>query len=312
MFKGLENNQAVQFGEVLIINLPQGQYRVDGVEVKVGNNWDGSRFKVPVGSLLEKGHSPGKIITHYTSEEHGDLYKEVYEAFLQENRDQYRNEDCETVWPNLEVEMACRKALQEFYNKGYKPVYDTPETSWTKVDYSIVGTHEDTGSPYITTPLLLGQLNWGHGSGLYRVDASAIAASVWQEVSNKYKDKFKFDNSPHSNVHYCKINGQYLLTESGYSKDNIVLYKTTLEEAQALVKTIDRSVRGKLMSYIAPAKLSDMKAAEVQKGLTSLINSMQEVSPYQKSQGQHRSSIKHAQEMLKDITEYIEGEVLDE
>lgn len=280
IFEGLAANQAVQTGEVYCVRLSHGTYQSGGVtycvsygtgEIIVSDLDD--IYKVIPAARHVVGYSDGKETI--SIEQLNQLRKE-FDEFLDEEGDF-------AFSGNTEVEIEYVKVKNKF--RSYSPVYEEAAEKLQKVEgITLVGSLEDTGSPFIETPFISGKTSFGT-SGVYKVNLSAIAKDEWEILSQKYTD-FKFTRPTHSNVEYAQIDGKYVLTNnpSSFIKNTSVFcIKTTLEEAKSEENRVRGVIRKAVYPFVLPQGLSESLRSDLYKELQVLYKCLGEVEVKVKS-----------------------------
>jgi len=175
-------------------------------------------------------------------------------------------------YSSLEEEFECRKK-QEWLNE-YTPEYEERGHKVEDVQYIIVGSLEDTGSPYIETPFVYGNSSWSRSSGMYRCNLTKAAFDRYKEHESTFGKHFKFTNDGYRHyLHFAKINGNYIFSGESPFKDNCFVYTSTLEDAKVKIKQAIDAVDTLVMPIVCPITIDTLFVSDILKSVKSLQGS---------------------------------------
>ena len=260
MIVGLKDNEAVIFGDLVQVKLPYGSYEVDGVGL-----FGGKVVTVSKDSVINKVKTLGMETTHYYNDKEGCqdcISVEKYQALEEGSYGEWDDDLEEYVYESLEHEFECRKKREEL--QWWKPSQVDLGYELECFEYVVVGVLEDTGSPFIESPIIYGKVSWNGGRSFYKCNLSGAAFKRYSEYESKYKESVKFDND--SNRHYLRfatINGNYVFADKPPFKDNSVLYTDTLEKAKELISEAIKDVDRVLGPIVSPIELGVQDAGKL-------------------------------------------------
>ena len=256
LIKGLSQNQAVALETGFLVQLCSGTYIVNEQKLEVG--YSGVQVVTKDLNISKVEKLPSKI-SHYLSNKTGEkiLVEDYNKATAELNK--YRDEDCDLYFPDLDTEFAVRKAFEPF-DKA-RAIYSTPEEQVSHVEIKVIGSLEDTGSPYIHTPFHLGTKCWPSGSsaGIYKVDIPGIYKSEYTKFKEAHP-KTKFEEPSHSLLKYVKVDGKSIFSSlnGSYIEGKGFSIVSTLEEA----KELESSARLKIRTMLTTVVLNKVVTTE--------------------------------------------------
>ena len=214
-------------------------FEVNGLRVRTGT------IQVDVTSppVVKKVIKGVVRTTHYEDGDKNTMTVEEYNSIV----NMYKNEDYEYEYPSLDAEFEHRKAMEAL--EAYRPVQFTPEDTYEDVPTRCIGEVVDTGSVYIENALTYNAAQFSNGN-LYKVDLSAITANELNLFVDEHDLRDKYNNSTHSNVHYAKIDGDYVMTNIPYTRENESATYKTLKEAKEKEASVRKQVRSHLVSKV--------------------------------------------------------------
>lgn len=280
----------------------QGLYDINGTcqDVYIGYGGRASQFVLSEVPVLRKVTLGTRELTHY-EHEGKTLSQEEYRNILWK----YEDEDGDNYYPSLEIEFEHRKELEQL-NK-FKPVYLQHEDAFEGIETRCVGDVVDTGSRYIENALSYGKACFTN-SCFYRVNLSAVTASELAAFVEEHNLKDKYSNSTHSNVHYAKIDNNYVMTDLPYGDKDKFTMTTSLEEATKVEKETRAEVRSHLNMKVLGGNygLHGKTLTETYTRVEQWMNTLQEIDVKVKSDSKKRglrNSMNKFKAELKEILE---------
>lgn len=305
MISGLKLHQAVQVNDdLLLVKLDTyKEYKVEDTHINTNNN--SSNFYIGVNSKVYLVTRLRKRTTSYVLKDGTELTVEKYQEKRKEIFGKYYSSyDDELYFPDTETELRI-KGNWIPYEKP-ESIYSEPEEILEPVEITIVGAIEDTGSKYITTPILLGKTTWNYKSGFYRVNITRATYDVWCELASKYKDVAVFDNTDRNYLRWAKVDGTYLFNDSYTERQ--YSYHTTLEEAQTSLNRWEKIVRTKILDKIKPKSINDKQVSEVINLLNKTYNDVQAIDSKVKTQSEQNGALRRLRERINELETYLERE----
>lgn len=187
--------------------------------------------------------SARKELLHYKDSD-GNIHTKV-EVHSVYNK--WQDEEGNYCYPDLDTEFEHRKELEVV--RGYESVYKEHPAVLTPVETRCIGDVVDTGSRYIENALAYGAAGFSNGN-LCKVNLSGIVADELILFVNDHNLNDKYENSSHSNVHYAKIGGQYVMTNIPEASEKKYWFSKTLEDARNKESELRRSVRNHLNTAV--------------------------------------------------------------
>lgn len=291
----LKDYEAVKSGEVLIVQLPSNwqQYAISG---KVLSSRSGQQITIHQDEVLQKYIPPVKTFVKVKFEDNSELSAETFKAI----QNKYIDEDGDTVYPSLEVEFEHRKQLLEL--SGAEKVYDETPEEFIPIELTIIGEMSDTGSKYITTPLVYGKARFSqYTESFYNLNVLALLADSLTDFSEK--NNLKLTNSSHSGYKFAQLDGAYI---SNKSWDDMLEGKSnrtykTLQEA----KSAEQLYRNDFLNYLRAKfnknTLDAVSIAQVYAKLESIKNSVRDLDVKQKSYHSKNTTITLINDLLKKL-----------
>lgn len=306
IFTGLQPLEAIEMDGKYVVCLGGGYssdlYQVNGEEV-VGRN-----SQVVVENLKDvKKLTPSlNILDHYIRQDGSTVTLDDVQKHNIKWSGYYDEDDGEMDFMgDVDLEIQYVKERSQF--KDLQPVYTTTDPIIEDVDIKVVGSCEDTGSDFIETPFVYGQVKWGgHSTGVYKLRSSAVAMDELKQVQARIEG-VRWDVPNHSHLKWVKVNGEYVFTKNDHrwiSESTCNQIFTTLEEAKAVEKAIRDHVRGELDIYLNPRPASEVEIKEFVQYLEGFLSRLRELDVKQKSGSSHRALIAS---VFKAIQKYKEG-----
>lgn len=279
-----------------------GLYEINGVreDVRIGYGGRASQFVLSEEPTLRKVTLGRRELTHYEHEGTTLTVKEYNNI-----NGKHCDEDGDRCYPSLEVEYEHRKELQKLYK--FEAVYHQHEDTFEDIVTRCVGDVVDTGSRYIENALSYGKACFTN-SCFYRVNLSAVTASELAAFVEEHNLKDKYSNSTHSNVHYAKIDNNYVMTDLPYGNKDKFTMATSLEEATKVEKETRTEVRSHLNMKVLGGNygLHGKTLTETYTRVEQWMNTLQEIDVKVKSDSKKRglrNSMNKFKAELKEILE---------
>lgn len=292
MFEYLREHEAVVSGDVLIVQLGSRQYAVSGNVLERTYN---KQIPIVKDEVLQLYTPPVKKLvsvivgdTTYTAEEYYRL----------------NNVDINEI-PTLEEEFAHRRLLANL-RLGEKVYEETPAV-FTPVEIKIVGEVKDTGSKYITTPLVYGKARFSnYGNGFYKLNISELFVDTVKKFSED--TGLSLDKPQVNSWKFAKIDGQYFATGTELEKyaDKAVRIVNTLEAAKELEDGIRSEIETYLRGRFNRTVINKVTAAQLFCDLERLRKNIMDLEVKQKSSSDQSRAVKTIGEMLKKLGEINE------
>lgn len=273
-FEYLKQHEAVKCGDVLVVQLGTGQYAVSGNKLERTYN---TQVSILEGELLQTYVAPIKKLIKIITAEGAEYTAEDY--YRLNNIDV---EDFET----LDEEYNHRKLLQSLHD-GEKVYEETPEV-FTPVEITIVGEFKDTGSKYITTPLVHGNARFSsYDNSFYRLDVTQLFVDTVKQFAQDSNLKLEESHS----WKYCKIDGQYIASSTQLEKyaDKSVRMCSSLEAAKELENGIRSEINTYLRGRFNRTEMNKITAAQVFTDIERIRSRVQQLDVKQKHASEQKS-----------------------
>ena len=308
MITGLSNYEAVIVGGTITVSLPRGVYSIDGV--RLSSDWNGGEYTTHKDAVIERIIMPNEVLSHYevaTEEGTIEVSSEEINKIVRENQGKYWDDDVdEYIYPDRDTQCECLKILDQYRNK--KPIYTQPEETTEKVEINIVGTHEDTGSKFIETPIMYGQAKWdNYSTGFYKLNIRGVVMQAWNDMEDKYGKTYAFQNDmSRYYLRYAKINSNYIFSDSApWSDTTSSRVYTTLESAKEMEAYYYNLTKTKILDYIQPTPLGTTSCKSVIGDLNSILDSVRAIDPKQKTYNSYSRSITKVKELITKLETII-------
>lgn len=305
--QGFRNNgDYIEISSSWWVNLDNGLYRIDQEkDINHQNNYQQTKnLIIKKGSIVEKVTKFPRETSHYQHESGDTLTSEEVLVI----RRKYLGDVCyENDYPDLETEYKHKKEL--LILEDYKPVYTQKEDEYEVVELTCVGSAEDTGSDFITTALCYGKASFGN-SGFYKVDLSRIAANELMGFVIKNELEASFENATHSNVHYAKIKGNYIMTSFDESREKKFRYATSLGAAKLLESDLRSKIRNHLSVKVFGdgGVLKEDSLKEIVSNLEKFSRTLGDVQSKQKTQVKYTHLMSEMSKYINEVKSlYEEG-----
>lgn len=255
MFDGIRENQAVKLnnGKYLFC-LYTGTYTIDNNRVSISRHNE-QHLCEDITSITREVVVTGEI-SHYRFNDTDVSVDEVAKlsAAITIAQDKYYDEGSDDYYyPDIDTEFAIKKQ-QETLSR-HVPVRLPNTIKHEPVVVTVIGSMEDTGSKFITTPFSIGKTTFSNG-GVYRIAASEIAMDEFLKVKADFPSA-RFDLPTHSNLRFAQVNNTYLFNESdlGAEKDQVRVV-STLVEATNMEAAIRANVRDTITRKLLPVTIT--------------------------------------------------------
>lgn len=287
-FEYLRQHEAVQCGDVLIVQLGTGQYAVSGNKLERTYN---SQIPIAVGEILQTYTAPIKKLLKITTVGGGDYSAEEYYSL-----NGIDVEDFET----LEEEYQHRKLLQSLH-EGEKVYEETPEV-FSPVEITVVGEFKDTGSKYINTPLVYGNARFSnYENSFYRLDVTQLFIDVITQFA--MDNGLHLEKNTNNSWKFCKIDDQYIASSTQLEKyaDNAVRMCASLEDAKGLENSIRSEINTYLRGRFNRTGLNKITAAQVFTEIEGVRKRVQQLEVKQKHSSEQSSLVRKCTELLNKL-----------
>lgn len=300
--EGLKQYQAIKFGEKYIVQLQQGYSSV----VHIVNGFENVMKQAVVDDLdcIYKAPVTTREVTHYTD---GNADKSIEEvATILHKKSAYWDDDLdEYVYPDIDTQIEMLKL--EATVKDFVPVFKEVVTPSKKVEIELVGSLEDTGSDFISTPYAIGKASFDNQGGVYCIESVLSVAIDEFKKLKEVNPEDTFDNSTHSGLRYAKVNGNYVFGDKdSYVSDRGYLKRifTTLEAAKELESIIRKFVRTRCNPYLkGNQNLGSQERAELLKEVKSVLTSLSNVESKQKTYSSLASAKRKVEDLINKLGE---------
>lgn len=302
MITGLKDNEAVMFGDLVQVKLPYGSYEVNGVGLS-----GGKVVTVSKDSVINKVKTLGMETTHYYSTKEGCqdcISVEEYQALNKSSYGEWDDDSEEYVYESLEQEFECRKKREEL--QWWKPAQVDRGYELEYFEYVVVGVLEDTGSPFIESPIIYGKVSWNGGRSFYKCNLSWAAFKRYSEYESKYKDLVKFDNDSYQYLRFAKVNGNYVFADKSPFKDKSILYTDTLEKAKELISGAIKEVDRVLGPIVSPIELGIQDAGKLLASVGRVIETTRVLDVKQKSYTSKAALLQKLLEIENDLKSVVD------
>jgi len=292
----LRDFEAVKSGEVLIIQLPINYSQHYAVSGKVIGNRSGHQITIHQDEVLQKYTAPVRNLVKVVLESGIELSPDEMKVI----QNQYKDEDYYTAYPSLEVEFEHRKQLLEL-EKAERVYEETPE-EFIPIELTIIGEMNDTGSKYITTPLVYGKARFSqYTESFYNLNVLFLLADVMKDFADS--NNLKFTNSTHSGYRFAQIDDKYV---SNKTWDDMLEGKSnrtykTLQEAKSAEQVYRNDFLNYLRAKFNKNTLDAASIAQVYAKLESIKNSVRDLEVKQKSYHSKNAAINLINDLLKKL-----------
>ena len=307
MITGLKYKEAVLLGDTIQMKLPYGSYEVDGVGIEGGRE-----IVIAKDSTINEVRNLGTVITHYyqDDEDQSTISLEEYDKILQGSRGDWDDDLEEYTYKDLDHEFECRKKIEELGK--WKPSKVDQGVEKTPFEYFIVGSLEDTGSPFIESPIIYGQLSWKGGRSFYKCNLSAAACSRYNEYEEKYKTSVNFSNNTgRTYLRFAQVNSSYVFSDKSPFKENSIVYTDTLEKARSLVAEAVKEVDRVLGPIVHPIELGKEDAGMILQKVRKLRESAMGLDTKQRSSTSKSYMLKELGELQDKLTAIVDSGLED-
>lgn len=268
--------EAVTSGDTMIVQFPSdhNQYTIDGKLMRSTYN---RQIAMDVNSEICRYTPPKKTLAKVIAADGVEYTAEERSAELS----RFLGEDGEAGYPSLEVEFEHRKLLQNI-NDG-EMIYDVTDAETTPVEVTVVGEYVDTGSKFITTPLIFGKGRfYTSANSFYKVNVAGVIGDTIKTFAEE--NNLKFENSTHSGFRYAKVDGSYVIPkewELDSQKGERVL--PTLEAAKQFEGEVRQVISRHLRAKFNIGRASGILISELYSELVSISNLLDKLDVKQKS-----------------------------
>lgn len=232
---------------------------------------------------------------------------EEYTSKIQKYEEDYRDPDTEEIcYPSLVVEFECRKELESLNKLQAK--YEDLGTKETEVVFTVIGSMEDTGSPFIVTPISVGAVRHQGCSGFYKVMSSDIAKNEYLKLVKELGDKFEFECPYHGNIKYAKVDGKYIFSEAYPFGEKHVRSTSSLTEAKRIEQDVRSQVKVKLLDKVAPVAVPSVMLGGLIHTIEDLAKRIKEIDAKQKSLTVKDSATSACKKLLDTLKEQLAKE----
>lgn len=161
-----------------------------------------------------------------------------------------------------------------------------------KVKITLSNQTLDTGSEFITTPLVTGVFSTGD-SGIFRVMLSKASIDEYRKLASQFPTvDFKMDNSK---LEFVRIDGNFVFTRDKLPwlvQANCVRIYDTLEEAQSAEQEVRDLVRSRVCRSVVPDLPEKKTLGEIINKLQGIRNSVGDLDVKVRDQISQRRVIK--------------------
>lgn len=298
MFSELKAGQAVEIGGQYVVCFSRGTYiSPEGVRV----DWDGWNEQAVVSSLngwKRVNKIPAKV-AKFIFEDGSEHTPEEHSEIIRDNNRFYEDCDDEFCYPDLETEFYYKKELEKFVRA--ETIWTELEEKFEDVEISLVGCAKDSGSGFICSPVLMGQLKWS-GGGIWKVEQGGIAKDEFLSCV----DGENYEIPTHSNIEYAKINGGYVFAREKYiwvKKSDAVKLFDNLEDAKKEEESIRRVVRKLCNAFLYPKKADEKTLKDIYCEVCLIEKKVGEISAKQASSGHKTSALKSVRQLKESLLE---------
>lgn len=299
--EGLDKYQALKIGDNYIVQLT-GKYEspkhiVNGVEVA------SSQVTVKSTDNMFLVNPPTKQLDRYENEQGVVMDIDTY-TIANKAKSKYWDEDAEDyIYPNIESQIEILKLEED--RKGFKPMYKDVYYEPTPVDITVIGTMEDTGSNFISTPFEIGCSKFAGSVGIYKVASPlSIALDEFSKIA-KENPEDKLENPTHSGLEYGNVNGKYVFNKGDrYISTREQYYKVfeDLEDAKKYEELIRKFIRSRVLPHLKDhQEVSKQERSDITKKLLSIHSDVRSLQVKQKSDSDHKRVIKNVNDLLNEI-----------
>ena len=311
-FQQLNHGDAVETkdGKNLLIALHPGEYVIQK-EDSIQNEFDilgYSQSEVMISkeessNLYRKIKKPKKVL-YYVHKDRPEDRKDVYEKDELFSRHHNWELD-EYEYSSLEEEYGHRKEMQEF-DDNWIPIYNDEDFNLEKINVIIRGKFEDTGSDFIASPIVQGQLSW-QGDFIYRVNSGKIARDEFNKAVKEFGSE-NFEISKTSNILYTKFQGKYIFSafekiHPWLGKEDSITLCLALDKAKTTEKEIREFIRKIIHGHLEPIENLDMSITELVIALRQTLNSLSSVQTVKS--GNSSSNLTRSKNILSELLEKL-------
>ena len=301
LFDGLKPHEAIKVSDgSYIVQLDRTfinhSYMINGVVTS------GSNRQVVVDDLSKiKRYIPeSKVVTAAIISDGSEISIDELDNFNQKYVQYLKYDGHYDFGDDIDAEIAHLKDKAKYKVKEY--IYDTVPAKTQDLEITVVGSVEDTGSDFITTPFVYGNVRHDgyRTAGIYKVEVAKIALDEFNKLKNEFTDA-QYIVPDHSHMKYIKINGEYAFTkikENWVEKSNACKIISSLEEAKELEKAVRKTVRETAMLNIKPREISGTEIREVINDLELLKERVSALHVKQKSSTDFRTTIRAITELV--------------
>lgn len=285
-------NEAVKFNNGYLVNLPtlwSGHYLV-GQDVVERT---GKFFVESVDNIFKVETSPRYLVGYKDPETSElvtvqELYKERHEL----------SEDGE--YPDIDTHYRVEKRIQRI--EAGEKVWQEAEEKVSPVAIKVIGTLEDTGSPFIETAISVGQTTY-RGDGMYKVFTGHVAKDEWMNLS-KASEGHTFEHSSTSHLKFAKVNGQSVFYNSGLvfvENQGYVAFTDSLEKARKIEEEVRETIR-RLVNVVTRSRpLDPVETSEILKDVQAIRRTVLELQVKVASNSSRRIAINKLNDLIKKI-----------
>lgn len=309
LFNNLQHFQAVSLNNgYSLVHLPEHQtFLVDDVESSGGQHL--VKCLTGIKCIVKE---PGEIQKYQSGDK--ELSVKEYSKLKQKlsKFDEYTKDydfEYDYNFPDLETEFEYRKTKQEI--DKWIEVRTESKKVYKDVEIKLVGTFEDTGSKFIETPFISGNLNFG-GTGIYKVLGSQVAADEFYKFVKS--ESLNFKNSTHSNIYYVEIDHNYVFAGNFHYDDIKPFIEKTdrfrlfndLEKAKDFESYIRKIVRNHCNNFLnksvdIPQKV--LSKWNILQSIGGIQNRFLRIQPKMASYKEYETTLELIKGLIKDISE---------
>ena len=312
MINGLVNFHCVRSGNSLMVQLPTGEYITScGVRLKIGGYNNSDVVVITDDQLpLYKVTPSQKVLSHFAYEDENGATLEMSNEQMQNARkiilDPYLNQYGDPCYPDLDTEFRVRSQLRAL--DEYKAVYTETEEQHEKLTITEVGSFIDTGSEFITTPIIFGKATFPRET-FFRLDQTGVVNQEFHKwiAENNLQDRThnQFDGY----VKFVKVNNEHTMYSfhTGTEKNSFSYYKT-LEEAKNAEKRLRKQVRqhARLKVFGGEIIIDQTTIKEVSKKIDSVRILVDQIDPKAKTANYRYGALNKIREIEKLLLDSVD------
>lgn len=288
IYDGLKQHQAIKMDDRYVVQLGYtygNSYEING-ELANGNQQvvvdDPSKIKRYIG---EQKKAVGAIVADGSEVSIEDLaaYQNKYLRYKDDDTGEFLFGD------DVEAELEYVKDKAKYRVKEY--LYETVPSHTEDIEIDVVGSVEDTGSEFIETPFVYGEVSHSYSSGIYKVHLSRIAVDEFKKWQRHYED-VAFDLPIHSHLKYAKVDTEYVFTGATYRwivENNHAIVLNDLDQAHQKESEVRKFIRDSVRVYAEPRKAGDVEIKDFIRVLAEIKSSVVQLHVKQKSVHAHRA-----------------------